>query len=380
MPRYQTQTLGFPRIGPRRELKRALSSYWKGDIDDQALLTTLREVEDHAWGAQLAAGIDRIGVGDSTLYDHVLDWAHRFGLIPKRFHELDGLDQYFAMARGAEQGAALELTKWFDTNYHYLVPEIEADFTPELAVESYLETLHRAKESLGERAVPIVLGPVTLLALSKVEAEIAEALEKLQPLYSQLLAELAAMGFHEVQLHEPALVLEQAEDLRPLFKKAYAALSESDLDLNIVTYFDDLGISLDWLVELPIDVLTLDFTRGDNIGALQEVSWPKSLKLAAGVIDGRNVWRVNADEALAVIAELSNLVPELRLSASSSLQFVPYTVEAETELPAELRGVLAFAEEKLAELAVLAQPEDEQQPEVAGWASRWQAFRDFAPS
>ncbi len=154
-----------------------------------------------------------MGVGDSTLYDHVLDWTVRLGLIPERYQGLQGLDRYFAMARGAEGIPALELTKWFDTNYHYLVPEIETELTPSAHFDDFLETTRRAQKVLGERTVPIVLGPVTFLRLARLSQDFSSALDALLPVYSQLLGQLKALGVVEVQLHEPALVLADGHKL-----------------------------------------------------------------------------------------------------------------------------------------------------------------------
>lgn len=182
----QSATLGYPRIGKNREVKKALEAFWSGKIATESLLQTVREVEEANWKSQLDTGIGKIGVGDTTLYDHVLDWAFRFGLIPERFQQFSGLERYFAMARGQEGIPALEMTKWFDTNYHYLVPEIaseilSADFS------DFLETVRCAQKILGKRAIPIILGPCTLLRLSRLELNIDEAVSKLIPLYVNLL-------------------------------------------------------------------------------------------------------------------------------------------------------------------------------------------------
>jgi 5-methyltetrahydropteroyltriglutamate--homocysteine methyltransferase len=380
MSSIQTQTVGYPRIGPNREIKRSLEGYWKGEVQARELLQTQKNIEEGNWQRQLAAGIDCIGVGDSTLYDHVLDWSIRFGLIPARFRPLDGLDQYFAMARGAEGIPALELTKWFDTNYHYLVPEIEADAKPSLAIESYLETIQRARSTLGERAVPIVLGPLTLLALSRIDGEIAPVLAKLRPLYVQLLAELKALGIQEVQLHEPALILDQAAALKPLYESTYAALAEIGLRLNLVTYFDDVGDAFGWIQRLPVQIITLDFTRGQSDRLLGDSVWPQGVTLAAGLIDGRNIWRMQATGVLEEARKLAGRA-DLRVSTSCSLQFVPYTVEAEAELPGPLAGVLAFAEEKLDELALIGRAlnGDEIADDLSDLQGRWKTYREFAP-
>lgn len=381
MENVKTQTLGYPRIGPKREIKRALESYWKGKSEAETLLETQREIEEQGWKSQLQAGIDLIGVGDATLYDHVLDWAVRFDLIPERFRELHGLEQYFTMARGAEGIPALELTKWFDTNYHYLVPEISGDDEPQLRVDEYLETIERAQELLEERAVPIVLGPVTLLRLARVEGQVEAVLQKLTPTYVELVSALQGLDVPEVQLHEPALVLNDGAALRSQFEGAYSALAEVGLPLNLVTYFDDVGAAYPWLTELPLQTITLDFTRGRTQELISDHGWPQDITLGAGVVDGRNVWRVRAETALEQLHSLQER-GSVRVSASCSLQFVPYTVRAEPALPDQLRGVLAFAEEKLDELALLgaALSGEDATDRLEEWNSRWRAFQEFAPS
>jgi 5-methyltetrahydropteroyltriglutamate--homocysteine methyltransferase len=389
MSHLRTQTLGYPRIGKNREMKRALEAYWKGQLDVDALWQTFWDTAEERWQDQLDAGIDYIGVGDMTLYDHTLDWAVRFGLIPSRFHALTGLERYFAMARGAPDIPALEMTKWFDTNYHYLVPEVETnqptEGVPTLKPDfvDFLALIKRAQAKLGERAVPIVLGPLTLLHLSRLQMPMAVALDALLPLYVQLLTDLKAMNVPEVQIHEPVLVLgleaSAAAALETLARKAYAAMAEADVPLNLVTYFDDLDTAVfSWVVGLPVDVITLDFTRGDTLTLLQSqggghIRWPAGKTLAAGLVDGRSVWRMRP-HAIARCLDALRDIASLRVSVSSSLQFVPYAAARETELPTPLRGVLAFAEEKLVELASLGHGALESAKEA------WTDFYAFAPS
>jgi 5-methyltetrahydropteroyltriglutamate--homocysteine methyltransferase len=377
MGSYKTQTIGYPRIGAQRQMKRALESYWKGKLEAEGLIQTLHQVELDAWTTQLEAGIDFVGVGESTLYDHVLDWTVRLGLIPSRYAGLDGLDQYFAMARGAARVPALELTKWFDSNYHYLVPEIEADLAPSGHFDDYLETVKRAQKTLGERAVPIVLGPVTYLGLSRLSQDIGLALASLLPVYAQLFSQLRSLGVAEVQLHEPALVLGDGARLAPHVEAACRALSDSGLPINLVTYFDDPGEAFETIVSLPVQTVTLDLTHGNTLDQIRQRPWPQEKTLAVGIIDGRNIWRMRPDAALAKLDELSSLAEHLRVSASSSLQFVPYTVDAESSLPTPLRDVLAFAQEKLGEISLLGRgPTD---AEVDSLHQRWSAFKAFAP-
>ncbi len=194
MAEILTQTLGYPRIGADRELKKALEGHWKGKVTADDLLETLRTVQQQSAEAQLAANIDRIGVGDATLYDHVLDWTVRLGFIPNRFETFEGLELYFAMARGAAGLPALELTKWYDTNYHYLVPEIEKGTRANANFDDFIEQISFAQNILGERAVPIVLGPVTFLSLAHLERPFGDVLNELMPINTDLLVQRAELG------------------------------------------------------------------------------------------------------------------------------------------------------------------------------------------
>jgi len=363
---HQTQTIGFPRIGGERQLKKALEAYWSRKSQAADLLKSFVQVQREGIAAQREAGVDWIGIGDATLYDHVLDWTYRFGLIPARFRRYEGLDRYFAMARGTEGIPPLGLTKWYDTNYHYLVPEFDQLDDPETNFADYFEALDLGQELLGERAIPIVLGPVTLLSLARLDHPIEQALEALLPLYRELLQELAGRRVPEVQLHEPQLVVGGSQALKPLYQRAYSALAETGLPLNLVTYFDDLGAAYPWAVQLPVSTLTLDFTRGDNLALIRQHGWPKDKTLGAGVVDGRSVWRIRPAEVTPLVEQLEQLA-NLRISASCSLQFVPYRADRETQLAPQLQAVLSFAEEKLTELASLAAGAEQLHPAGQAW-------------
>ncbi len=375
MNRIGTQTLGYPRIGKQREMKRALESYWRGELDPDRLMEVYQQVGEVGWSSQLDAGIELIGVGSLSLYDQVLDWTVRFGLVPDRFRPFEDrtLDLYFAMARGAPGAPALALRKWFDTNYHYLVPEIAAGIVPRPNHNDFLVLLERAQAIVGERAVPIVLGPLTLLRMARLVVPLGEVLDGLVLRYQELLGDLLALGVPEVQFHEPALVLSDAGEWRPHYEAVYAAFAEVGVPLNLVAYFDDLGDAFPWVVDLPVDALSLDFTRGDNLGLIRTHGWPEAKALGAGLVDGRNVWRIRPEEVLPQLEALEDLAPALRVGPSCPLQFVPYSAAAEEDLPAPLRGVLACAEEKLAEVVALAQGE------TGAAAEAWARFRAFAP-
>ena len=375
MSSMHTQTLGYPRIGRDREMKKAVEAYWKGGLDEGGLWDAFHQVEDQVLEAQVDSGIEWVGVGDITFYDHVLDWAIRFGLIPSRFRHLQGLELTFAMARGLAGEAPMELTKWFDTNYHYLVPEFERDAALKPDFEAYLTSLSRAQRRLGERAIPIVLGPITMLALSRLDVAWNDALEGLLPLYGELFEELRERGVAEVQLHEPALVQGEAQEWKASCERAFDVLAQAGLPINLVTSFDDLGGAFDWIGRLPLSTLSLDFTRGDNLSLIRTHGWPEGVALGAGLVDGRNVWRIRPSTVTRVIEELGELA-DLRVGASCSLMFVPHSAAHEDHLPERLRAVLAFADEKLAEIRSLGSATDlaDAASELEAIEAAWDAF------
>jgi 5-methyltetrahydropteroyltriglutamate--homocysteine methyltransferase len=381
-----TATIGYPRIGKGREVKKALESFWRDKIAAESLLQTVREVEEASWKTQLAAGIDRIGIGDATLYDQVLDWAVRLGLIPQRFQAFTGLERYFAMARGKEGTPALEMTKWFDTNYHYLVPEIDNNIIPKADFTDFIDIVKRGQTILGNKAVPIILSPFTLLRLSRLEGvELGEFLNLLLPSYRSLLTELKALGIEEVQLHEPALVLGDAPSLKEHFQTVYRELATVGIDINLVTYFDDLGKTYPWVMELPVAAIALDFTRGNNLDLIKQHGFPQDKRLGVGIVDGRNIWQIRTDQVLPLLSEIQTITSNISLQPSASLQFVPYDATREQQLPEQLRNVLSFAEQKLQEVRFLArtisgdntQIEQELTEDLID--AHWEAFYQFNP-
>jgi len=378
----QTATLGYPRIGRNREVKKALEAFWSSKSDAETLLQTVREVEFANWKTQLEAGIDRIGIGDTTLYDHVLDWSVRLGLIPDRFRHLAGFDQYFAMARGKDGIPALEMTKWFDTNYHYLVPEIASDAQPEANFADFLAMVQRSQTILGERAVPIVLSPITLLCLSRLAGDLETHLEKLLPLYSDLFSQLQGLGITEVQVHEPILVTSSATALREVIATTYTQLAQVGIPIQLVTYFDDLGVTYPWVMELPVAGIGLDFTRGRNLDLLKQHGFPADKQLGVGIVDARNIWQIRPDTVLSTLAMIQNITANIRIQPSASLQFVPYDATRETKLPEPLRNVLSFAEQKLDEVVLLAQilAGDGLGDRSALVQTKWSAFEQFSPA
>lgn len=382
-----TTTLGYPRIGKNREVKKALESFWSHKIEAESLLETVVEIENQSWKTQLTAGIDRIGIGDATLYDHVLDWTNRLGLIPQRFQGFTGLERYFAMARGKDGIPALEMTKWFDTNYHYLVPEINADIAPQADFTDFIAIVKRGQVILGNKAVPIILSPITLLRLSRLEGiELGTFLALLLPLYRNLLTELKSLGITEVQLHEPALVLGDAPNLKQHFETVYNELAQIGLNINLVTYFDDLGKTYPWVIELPVTTISLDFTRGNNLDLIKQYGFPKDKRLGVGIVNGRNIWQIRTDKVFPLLSEIQNITSNFDIQPSASLQFVPYDAQREQQLPQQLRNILSFAQQKLQEVRFLAQiiskdnTPNQQQLTQESINDNWKAFYEFNPA
>ncbi|MEO0350228.1 MAG: 5-methyltetrahydropteroyltriglutamate--homocysteine S-methyltransferase [Cyanobacteria bacterium P01_A01_bin.15] len=379
----ETMTLGYARMGKHREIKKALEAFWHGGLETDTLLATVQEIEAHGWKTQLDAGIDRIAVGDQTLYDQGLDWAIRLGLIPDRFQGLNSLDRYFAMARGKDGIPALEMTKWFDTNYHYLVPEIEVAIAPQADFRDFLETVQQSQAVLADRATPVVLSPVTLLSLSRRDSsvDLIKDLAQLLPLYRELLTQLKALGITEVQIHDPILVTSSASSLQAAVTQTYQQLAAVGLPIHLATYFDDLGDVYGWVTQLPVAGISLDFTRGNNLELVKNHGFPEDKTLGAGLVDGRNIWKIRPDHGLATLKELQSIAPDLRVQPSASLQFVPHDAALETQLPAPLRGVLSFAEQKLGEVTFLARTLNgkDTTPQQAQMQQQWRAFEQFNP-
>jgi 5-methyltetrahydropteroyltriglutamate--homocysteine methyltransferase len=358
--------LGYPRIGRSRELKRALEGYWSGRLSPDQLLAGAARLKADRWRQQLAAGIEHIPSNDFSLYDHVLDAALMVGAVPARFGWSGGvpdLDLMFAMARGIRgesEVAPLDMTKWFDTNYHYLVPEFAADQRFSLASRKPIDEFLEA-QALGIKTRPVLLGPVTFLRLSKGQAEGASTLEfldQLLPIYGQLLSELRQAGATWVQIDEPCLSQDLPVEVLEALEHTYQKLSQAapGLKLLLASYFAGMGGNLATALALPVEAVHLDLVRGeaDLEPALKLV--PEGMALSLGVVDGHNIWRTDPDRALDQIRRAVAKLGEDRVlvAPSCSLLHVPVSLEPETELDPELRSWLAFAEEKLTEVSCLA--------------------------
>jgi 5-methyltetrahydropteroyltriglutamate--homocysteine methyltransferase len=369
-----THVPGVPRVGAARELKWALEAYWRGDIDADQLQVTARELRARHWAMQVEAGCAYVSVGDFSFYDHVLDMSTRLGAVPGRFALADDevdLDTCFRMGRGrAPTGApafACEMTKWFDTNYHYLVPELEPGQQFRLARNDLFEQVDEAL-ALGYRPKPVLVGPLTWLWLGKLKGEGDKLvlLDALLPIYGQILSRLAEQGVEWVQVDEPILALDLPADWRTAFERAYHVLQSARLKLMVATYFGGLGDNLLTAVQLPVAGLHVDLASAPD-ELLQIVDWLPSHKvLSAGCVDGRNVWRCDLAAWLNRLAPIHERLGErLWLGTSCSLLHVPFDVGFESGLDPELRPWLAFARQKLDELATLGRALDHGRDTVA---------------
>ncbi|UYO47060.1 5-methyltetrahydropteroyltriglutamate--homocysteine S-methyltransferase [Rhodopseudomonas palustris] len=375
-------TLGTPRIGPRRELKSALESFWAGKSNEADLLKVAAALRAANWAQQKARGITVIPSNDFSLYDQVLDTSVMVGAIPDIYGWRGGpvsLSTYFAMARGTQaeiaghgwanghhhgeptpQGVpAQEMTKWFDTNYHYMVPEFSAGQRFQLAALKPLEEYREAK-ALGYDTRPVLLGPVTYLKLGKsvdAELDVLSLLPQLLPVYIEILGRLAAEGAKWVQLDEPALVLDLDDRDRQAFRDVYGQIARElpHLDIMLATYFGGLGDNLETALALPIAGLHLDLVRAPKQINAVIAKGPRDLVLSLGIIDGRNVWRADLPDLLDRLEPIVQQrgAERVQLAPSCSLLHVPVDLELETGLDADLKSWLSFSLQKMGELSTL---------------------------
>ena len=363
-----SHNLGFPRIGARRELKFALESYWKGESSRDDLQALGRNLKQRHWQAQ--AGLDLVPVGDFAFYDQVLDMSFTLGNLPARVHGFhgDALDNYFRVARGrsatgADEHAACcggvaagEMTKWFDTNYHYIVPEFTAGTTFTLDTSRLLGQLAEAKV-LGVKAKPVIIGPVTYLALGKAkdDSEKLDLLPRLLPVYVELLEALAAQGVEWVQIDEPILVTELAAGWAQAFTTAYQTLNTGSVKLLLATYFGALQENLLLVAGLPVQGVHLDAVNARYEVDALVLNLPVDRVVSLGVINGRNIWKTDLNGVLDWLEPTARtLGKRLWIAPSCSLLHVPVDLASEQKLDADIRSWLAFAIQKLDELRILA--------------------------
>lgn len=360
----KTSVIGFPRVGTLRELKFASEKYFRHEITAQELTGIAADLRHRHWMTQVAAGIGFIPCNDFSFYDIVLDTAVLLGIVPKRYRELNvsKLDTYFAMARGyqGESGdvKALAMKKWFNTNYHYIVPEIEDDIVISLDCEKLTGEYEEAKE-LGIKTKPVVIGPYTMLKLCRyVGSKNAEDFaDDVAEAYRQLIAECDEENVEWLQFDEPSLVRDMDDDDKALFHRVYDRVFADRADCKILlqTYFGDVRDVYEDIINMPFAGIGLDFIEGKQIGQLiDRYGFPGDKVLFAGLVNGKNIWRNHYDKTLKVVGQLRDKKIDVVLSTSCSLLHVPYTLKQETKLSQDYLRFFAFAEEKLIELSELA--------------------------
>ena len=371
--------LGFPRIGDMRQLKKAVEDYWKGNSSQEALLATGKSLRAHNWKLQKDAGIEHIPSNDFSFYDQILDLICTLGAIPERY-KWDGknvdLDTYFAMARGRQQGGvdvtAMEMTKWFDTNYHYMVPEFTEKTSFKLSSTKIFDQYKEAKDQ-GIETRPVIVGPITFVRIGKKQAGFdacrCTLVPKLVPVYIEILKKLKDLGAQWVQIDEPAMVLDLEPQYRDAFKAAYKEIREAVPGLKIIvtSYFDTLRDNADTFFSAPVDAFHIDLCRGpgqantgannaekDLDAALAKI--PSGKILSVGVVDGRNIWKNDLSKSLKLVEKaVAKLGKDnVFVAGSSSLIHTPVDLNSEKEMDKQIRSWLAYATQKLSEIATIA--------------------------
>ena len=359
----KTSVIGFPRVGKLRELKFATEKYFRNEITAQQLEETAEDIRKYQWNLQKESNIDYIPSNDFSFYDLVLDTAVLFNIVPKEYKELNlsDIDTYFAMARGyqGENGdvKALAMKKWFNTNYHYIVPEIEDDTEIKLVGTNPFKYYSEAKKD-GIETKPVVVGPFTLLKLARFTGNksVDDFVDDTIKAYSELLNELSKLGVNWIQFDEPFLVHDITKVDLTLFDKIYNAVlaKKENIKVLLQTYFGDIRDSYENITKLKFDAIGLDFIEGkETLNLIEKYGFPKDKILLAGLVNGKNIWRNNYEKTISTLNLLKNKGIEVVLSTSCSLLHVPFTVENETKLSKDVLKHFAFAVEKLGELADL---------------------------
>ena len=352
---------GYPRVGAKRELKFAVEAFWKGNISESELSQVAKDIRQQNWATQIAAGVDLLPVGDFSFYDHVLDTVCALGAIPSRFG-FDAasltLTQYFELARGNATQVAMEMTKWFDTNYHYIVPEWHKDTQFKANAANLIAQIKEAKAT-GHDIKPTLLGPISLLWLGKekdTNLNRLELLSHLLPEYQKLLRELANAGVDWIQIDEPILAVDIAQEWVDAFVPTYQELAITGTRIIIGTYFASVAEYLNLLKTLPVNGVHIDCIRAPEQLAEFANAWPENKVLSVGLIDGRNVWRANLRETIDLLAPIATqLGNNLWIAPSCSLLHCPQDLNAEEKLNPEIKNWLAFAAQKLQELGIIKQ-------------------------
>ena len=352
---------GYPRVGAKRELKFAVEAFWKGAKSEAELRQTAADIRQKNWATQIAAGADLLPVGDFSYYDHVLDTLCALGAIPARFgFDADKLtlSQYFELARGNASQVAMEMTKWFDTNYHYIVPEWHQNTSFKANAASLIAQIEEAKAT-GHDIKPTLVGPLTLLWLGK-EKDAGhnrlELLPRLLPEYQKLLRELANAGVDWIQIDEPILAVDIAREWLDAFAPTYQELAITGTRIIIGTYFGSVAEHINLLKNLPVNGVHIDCVRAPEQLAEFANAWPENKVLSVGLIDGRNVWRANLREVIELLAPVATqLGNNLWIAPSCSLLHSPQDLSVEEKLNPEIKNWLAFAAQKLQELGIIKQ-------------------------
>ncbi|MBC5825896.1 MAG: 5-methyltetrahydropteroyltriglutamate--homocysteine S-methyltransferase [Candidatus Eremiobacteraeota bacterium] len=355
--------LGFPRIGRNREIKKALERFWKGEIGPDVLEETGRAVRAENWSLQLAAGMDYVPVGDFSYYDHILDVCALTGAVPVRYGFGGGkveLETYFAMARGTATAQAMEMTKWFDTNYHYIVPELGSDTRFALSGSALFEQAKEA-QALGARPKPVIVGPLTFLWLGKERGahndgfSRLDLLDRLVPVYEEILHRFAAMGIEWAQLDEPALAVGLDEQWLRGLSTAYERLALAGPKILLGTYFDSVAECASQICALPVGGVHLDLIRAPHQLEAFLQGEPGAKVLSLGVVDGRNVWRTDLSSELTLLERAKSKLGSdlLWIAPSCSLLHSPIDLSAEDSLAADIKSWMAFAVQKLHEVFIL---------------------------
>lgn len=383
----QATNLGFPRIGDMRQLKKAVEAYWKGQSSQAELQKAAAEIRAHNWKLQKAAGIAHIPSNDFSFYDQVLDMICTLGLVPSRYKHAGGnvdLDTYFAMARGRQQGGvdvtAMEMTKWFDTNYHYIVPEFEAGFSPKLSSTKVFDQYSEAKAQ-GIETRPVLIGPMTFVNIGKFQSESikpSDVAAKIIPIYVEILKKLADLGAQWVQIDEPSFATDVCDGFRGGAKEVYAQLAKAaNIKIIVTSYFDTLRDNADVFYALPVDALHIDLCRGSGQANTAANNAEKALDealakigdktLSVGVVDGRNIWKNDLSKSLALVekavAKLGK--DKVFVAGSCSLIHTPVDLSSEDALDAELKGWMAYATQKVSEIAIIAKGANEGRTAIA---------------
>ncbi len=363
-PNLTSHVLGYPRMGAQRQLKWALEDYWKGQLTQEQLLNEAADIRQSHWKIQLDAGLDFITAGDFALYDHVLNHSYLFGVVPERFAANESgwqWDTYFRMARGrSTQGddcAACEMTKWFDTNYHYLVPEFTEQQAFNLNADVWLDEIKQA-QALSPNVKAVLIGPLTYLWLGKPQQDFdaIELLPQLLNAYAELLHKLSELGIEWLQLDEPILGLDLPQNWKQGFEIAYNQLKSTSLKLLVATYFSELDDNLTLACQLPVAGLHIDGIKGKQDLPKVLDRLPPYKVLSLGLINGRNIWKANVESILPVIKDFYSVLGDrLWLASSCSLLHVPEDLDQETNLVAPIKAQFAFAKQKCSEVSRLSE-------------------------